>query len=222
METVAQSYERRVLEDDSVIELNRGAKIAVHYLPDERRVRLVQGEASFTVAKNYDRPFIVRAGGVEVRAVGTAFNVRLDAKSVEVLVTEGKVRVNDAVRGDSLLAASVPGETPVLSAGQRVTVEAAPIAPVAAAAVTPGEVERLLAWKPVLFDFNSQPLGEVVAQFNRRNHTQLGLADPALADLPIVASFRSDNVEGFVRLLEVTSGVRIERSGDTITLRATR
>lgn len=220
--TVAQGYERRVLGDGSVVELNRGARIEVNYLPAERRVRLVQGEASFTVAKNHDRPFIVRAGGVDVRAVGTAFNVRLDAKSVEVLVTEGKVRVDDAARGDSLLTATTPGEPPVLSAGQKVTVKAAPIAPVAAALVSSAEMERMLAWKPVLLDFDAQPLGEVVAQFNRRNHTQLVLADPVLADLPIVASFRSDNVEGFVRLLELTSGVRAEHTGDTITLRAAR
>jgi transmembrane sensor len=221
-QTVAQGYERRVLEDGSVVELNRGARIEVNYLPAERRVRLVQGEASFTVAKNHDRPFIVRAGGVDVRAVGTAFNVRLDAQSVEVLVTEGKVRVDDAARGGSLLAATVPGETPVLVAGQKVTVEAAPIAPVAAAEVSTGEVAELLAWKPVLLDFNSLPLGEVVVQFNRRNRTQLVLADEALAALPIVASFRSDNVEGFVRLLELTSGVTVERRGDTITLKSTR
>jgi transmembrane sensor len=221
-EMVAQGYERHVLLDGSVVELNRGAKIEVAYLPAERRVRLVQGEAGFTVAKNHERPFIVRAGGVDVRAVGTAFNVRFDARLVEVLVTEGEVRVDDAARGGSLLTASVPGKMPVLSAGQKIVVESAPIAPVLAAAVSPAEVDRMLAWRPVLLDFNSLPLGEVVAQFNRRNHTQLVLADPVLADLPIVASFRSDNVEGFVRLLELTSGVRAERAGDTITLRAAR
>lgn len=222
VEMVAQGYEHRALEDGSVVELNRGARIEVNYLPAQRLVRLVQGEASFTVAKNHDRPFIVRAGGVDVRAVGTAFNVRLDAQSVEVLVTEGKVRVDDAARGGTLLAASVPGETPVLSAGEKVIVEAAPIVRVTAAAILPGEMEQLLAWKPVLFDFNPLPLGEVVVQFNRRNHTQLVLADDTLATLPIVASFRSDNVEGFVRLLELTSGVRAERSGDTITLKVAR
>lgn len=218
-EFAAQGYERRVLEDGSVIELNRGARIAVDYQPAERRVRLVQGEASFTVAKNHDRPFIVRAGGVDVRAVGTAFNVRLDARSVEVLVTEGKVRVDDAARGDSLLAAVVPGQAPLLVAGQKVVLRVATIAPVAADAVTADEVEQLLAWKPVLLDFNTQPLGEVVAQFNRRNRLQLVIADEMLTTLPIVASFRSDNVEGFVRLLELTSGVQAVRTGDTITLR---
>ncbi len=220
MEVVAHVYERRVLADGSVIDLKAGSQVEVAYQPAERRVRLVHGEASFTVAKNPERPFIVRAGGIDVRAVGTAFNVRLDAKSVEVLVTEGRVRVDDVARGGSVLAVATPGEVPVLSARQRVVVNVAPIAPVAAAPVSAGEVEQLLAWKPVLFDFDSQPLAEVLAQFNRRNQLKLVLADPGLADLPIVASFRSDNVEGFVRLLQMTAGVRTERSGDTITLSA--
>lgn len=220
--TVAQGYERRVLGDGSVVELNRGARIEVNYLPAERRVRLVQGEASFTVAKNPDRPFIVRAGGVDVRAVGTAFNVRLDARSVEVLVTEGRVRVDDAALGQSVLPAATAGEMPVLAAKQRVVVEDSPVAPVAVTEVSSGEIEQLLSWKPVLLDFNSLPLGEVVAQFNRRNRTRLVIADESLVNLPIVASFRSDNVEGFVRLLELTSGVHSERTGETITLRAAR
>ena len=54
-------------------------------------------------------------------------------------------------------------------------------------------------------------IAEVAAEFNRRNRVQLVVSDPALAGLPIGASFRSDNVEGFVRLLEASFGVRAER-----------
>ena len=75
----AARIEQRTLEDGSVVEsLNRGAEIAVNFTPGERRVALLKGEANFEVAKNKERPFIVSAGGVDVRAVGTAFNVRLD------------------------------------------------------------------------------------------------------------------------------------------------
>ena len=65
------------------------------------------GEAYFTVAKNPGRPFVVAAGGVGVRAVGTAFNVRLDSDAVEVLVTEGRVQVSRSGfddEGSSLVA----------------------------------------------------------------------------------------------------------------------
>lgn len=221
---VAPAYERHVLADGTLVKLNRGARIEVLYDAAERRVRLVQGEAHFTVAKNPARPFIVRAAGVDVKAVGTVFNVRLGDQRVEVLVTEGRVRVDGAAQGGSLLAASVAGETPLLSAGQRVVVDAAPVAPapVAAERVSPEEISRLLAWQPPVLDFDSTPLAGVVDAFNARNQTRLIIADPALRTLPIVASFHADNVEGFVRLLELTAGVRVERTGGAIVLHGAR
>lgn len=215
---LAQGYERRVLEDGSVIELNRGARLEVAYSAAERRVRLIEGEAGFTVAKNPARPFIVRAAGVDVRAVGTAFNISLGAHQVEVLVTEGRVRVDDALKGVSVLAPTASGEVPVLMAGHKVTVGVLPQSPVEATRVSSTEVAQLLAWRPDLLEFDSTPLVAVVEAFNRRNTVQLVIADPSLRSMPIVASFRADNVEGFVRLLELTAGVRVERRGKVVLL----
>src|SRR5438270_643302 len=84
--------------------------------------------------------------------------------------------------------------------------------------VSADEIARTLAWEPRLLDFASTPLREVVAEFNRGNEVQLVIADPSLSEMPIVASFRSDNVDGFVRLLELTSGVRAERNGHQVRL----
>jgi ferric-dicitrate binding protein FerR (iron transport regulator) len=47
------------------------------------------------------------------------------------------------------------------------------------------------------------------------------LADPALRAMPIVASFRSDNLDGFVRMLELSAGVSAERTVDRVVLRRT-
>lgn len=206
---------RRVLEDDSSIDLNRDAEIEVLYTAAERRVRLVRGEAYFTVARNPDRPFTVEAGRVNVRAVGTAFNVRRQTGAVEVLVTAGVVQVNRP-RGDYRL--------PLLEAGQRVLVaEDRADRPPQIAQVAPGEIARLLAWQPRQLEFNATPLGQVVAEFNRDNRVKLVVDDPVLASLQIGASLRSDNVEGFVRLLETSFAVRAERRGDgVIVLRPAR
>jgi transmembrane sensor len=76
-----------------------------------------------------------------------------------------------------------------------------------------GEVERLLAWQPRLLDFTAQPLSDILAEFNRHNQVQLTIADPDLATLRISASFSSDNIEGFVRLLEASFDMRAERRG---------
>lgn len=202
------AIERRVLEDGSTVELNRGAVIEVEFTPAERRVRLVRGEALFAVAKNPLRPFIVRAHGVDVRAVGTAFDVRLETESVAVLVTEGHVQVRPPT-----------SSVPVLAAGQRTVVSFSPTAPPPQVLeVSPEEMEGRLAWQPELFDFSSTPLAQVVAEFNRHatgpHDVHLSIADAQLGTLPIVASIRSDNIEGFIRLLELTAGVHAERRGE--------
>ena len=225
-------YERRVLDDGSVAELNRGAEIEVNYSAGERRVVLRRGEALFTVAKNPTRPFVVRARGVDVRAVGTAFNVRLDAASVEVLVTEGKVEVAATVATSASLSSSLaPADVvavarPLVTAGERAIIPLASAPTVIAPApqiarATETELARLRAWQPQLLDFSSVPLAQVIAELNRRNRVQLVLAAPDSAGVPIVASIRSDNLEGFVGLVAAAAGLRAERRGDyEIVLRA--
>lgn len=202
----------RVLEDGTVAELNRDSAITVQFTAAERRVRLVRGEAHFTVTKNPARPFIVNAAGVDVCAVGTAFNVRIDAASVEVLVTEGKVRV-DAHPAATSAAPTPP--LPVLEVRQRAVVSlGASAPPMQIDTLTAGEIERVLAWQHRLLNFTGAPLQQIVAAFNKLNTVQLVVADTDLAEVRISASFRSDNVDGFVSLLESGFGVRAERHGD--------
>lgn len=212
--TVA-TIESRALPDGSVAELNRGTSIAVQFTQGERRIVLERGEAHFTVTKDAARPFIVSASGVDVRAVGTAFNVRLGRQAVEVLVTEGKVRVDHT-------AALGAAETvvPSLEHGQRSVVPLANRGAVQVAAISAEEMERLLAWQPRMLDFTATPLRSVVAEFNRRNApVHLVIADADLAEVEVSATLRSDNVEGFIRLLEAGFGARVERAGDEIRLR---
>src|SRR3546814_9163491 len=64
-----------------------------------RRVILRRGEASFEVAHNVQRPFVVSAEGLDVRAVGTAFVVGIEDGGVEVTVEEGVVAVGGAASG---------------------------------------------------------------------------------------------------------------------------
>ena len=230
----ATTYRQETLSDGSVLDLNRGAHVVVQFTAAERRVLLVQGEAQFAVAKNPARPFVVRAGGVEVRAVGTAFNVKLAGPNLEVLVTEGTVHVSQqtvVVTPTSMAAGAAAGSAPsaapvvlaALTAGQRTVIPVATvIAPPVVVPASVPEIARLLYWQPRLLDFESTPLAEVVENFNRRNSLRLVLGDDGLRALPIVASIRSDNVEGFVRLLEGTMGVRAERSstGEIVLRRA--
>ncbi|MEO6243832.1 MAG: FecR domain-containing protein [Opitutaceae bacterium] len=214
---VIPSPERITLADGSVVELNQGGKIAPEFTPETRRVRLLQGEAHFTVTKNSARPFIVEADGVAVRAVGTAFGVRQAGGTVEVLVTEGKVQVErptfPAIAAPAVTVA--PAAPTPLVAGERAVVDTrTPAAAPVVATVSADEIARALAWQGVRLEFKGLPLAEVVAEFNLRNRQQLVVADIATGRLRVGGNFRADNVDGFVRLLEVSFGVTALRRDD--------
>ncbi|MDP3073027.1 MAG: FecR domain-containing protein [Opitutaceae bacterium] len=220
--SVAQQDDARILRlpDGSLVELRPGSEVAEQFVATERRVRLIHGEAYFTVAKNPTRPFIVDAGGVAVRAVGTAFNVRLDPASVVVLVTEGKVKVNPPGAPTPALPAGSVAEAH-LFAGQRTVVTTSvtgiPTAPVVET-VSATELEQALAWQGSKLVFDSTPLSQVVAQFNRRNARRLVIGHAELGALRISGRFRADNFDGFAELMESSFGIVITRRGDDILL----
>jgi transmembrane sensor len=217
--TAPSAIVRRVLEDGSTVDLNHGADVAVDYSATRRSVRLVRGEAHFTVAKNPERPFVVNVGSVEVRAVGTAFNVNFRPQAVEVLVTEGKVRVSQAASDRSDGDPAVPATVviPILAAGQRTVVPlASPVATPRIVAVSPREMARATAWQPRQLEFTDTPLAQVVAEFNASNRIKMVVDDPRLASLPVGASLRSDNIEGFVRMLQVSFHVTAEHRADGV------
>ncbi len=211
----ARFYEHHVLEDGSTVELNRGAQVSVRFTEGKRLVDLLSGEAHFTVEKDPSRPFIVRARGTVVQAVGTAFNVLLNSEEVEVLVTEGRVLVNPSIATtrESVIDEREP-LVRALNAGQRSVVDlGAANNPPEIEEVTSEDIEKRLAWKNELLDFTNTPLSEVVLEFNRRNHTQLVIGDASLNELPIIGSLKPQNLDGFVQMLELTDGVVAERDG---------
>jgi len=247
---VPSDAQRVLLVDGTIVKLKEGSRVEPAFSATERRVRLVNGEAYFKVSPDAGRPFIVLVGDVAVRAVGTAFNIRFDPKQVEVLVTEGKVRVDDHVHGRSMLGGSAPkyrdeestahalrnpaelltstsapapDEFPVLAAGHRVVIDTVARAPITPEAVTPADLERVLTWQGTQLVFERTPLGEAIAAFNSFNRLQLVLGEPALAARRLGGTFRADSVDAFVRLLETGFEISAERRGnDEIVLRSSR
>jgi transmembrane sensor len=205
------------LPDGSFVTLNTNSSVDVHFTADERRVRLLRGEAHFEVAKNPARPFVVVATGVAVKAVGTAFSVRVKSSAVDVLVTEGRVRVDDATGGASLLqsvAVTVSAEPPLLVAGEKVTIATGPeavLVPARIAVVAAGEIDQALSWQKRRLDYADAPLSEIIADFNRYNQHKLVVADPRLGERRFGGTFPAGDYASLVQLLEKTFGVVVER-----------
>ena len=213
--TAATRQQQVALVDGSVVNLNVSTNVQVALTPSARHVKLTAGEAHFAVAHDTARPFIVTAGGVSVRAVGTAFSVRLGAQGVEVLVTEGKVEVTRDDTGSAPVTA-LPAAHPLLVAGER-TLIARDVAPATTRVerVDADTLQTAVRWHSQIMTFTDLPLRDAVALFNRRNVQQLVLADAALGERKIGGTFAADQVEAFVRLLAAEGEIAIERRTTT-------
>jgi transmembrane sensor len=207
-ETLVGGFSRIVLEDGSVIDLNTDSEIRVRLRPDHREVQLERGEARFQVAHQPARPFVVSAADASVRAVGTAFSVRLrDAAQVEVLVAEGTVAIDSG---------RVP-HAPPLNAG-----EVAVLLPdrMSVSRVEPQQLERRMAWTTGKLQFRGEALTFAVEEFNRYNRRQLKLADASLAQLRVGGTFNATDPESFAAALASTFKLRVEPANpDAIVLK---
>jgi transmembrane sensor len=225
-ETAVGAFQKLDLPDGSIAQLNTDSAIDAAFTATERRVRIVRGEVFFSVTKDPARPFIVTSGLVAVRAVGTAFNVRQRDAAVEVLVTEGRVRVDDSRQSQSLLPSSAPptehqllvaGELAIVSLSARISDTAQAAATVTK--ISAAEVQRALAWQERRLEFEAVPLADVIREFNRYNRRQLVIADAQLAAKRFSGAFRADGYESLVRLLEMDFGVTATNRASEIVLR---
>ncbi len=217
---VVSTPAKRTLPDGTVAELKDGAQITFDYSGPLRRVTLQRGEAHFTVMKDSQRPFVVEASGVEVRAVGTAFSVQRGASTVEVIVTEGRVAVVPE-RSDPT-AATAPGAETLVDSGNRCIVDLQPQAEAAIApqveAVGQRELAERLGWRVPRLEFSGTPLAQVIPLLNQHAGVTLVLRDASLGTLELSGVVRADNTDSLLHLLQVEFGIEARRSGNEIHL----
>ena len=206
-------FQRVVLADGSTAVLNTDSRIRARLSSGRREIVLEKGEALFTVAHDVRRPFDVTAGDTVVRAVGTAFSIRLrDQKQVDVLVTEGRVAINPPeISANSKLPQPVAlPKISTLAAGEAVSVKAHRQLKVLK--IADDDLRKKLAWTQGRIWFDRVTLAEAVAEFNRYNRRQLVIDDPSIAELHIGGAFEATDLDSFVAALQ-TFGIEVVTDG---------
>jgi transmembrane sensor len=193
------------LADRSVVFLNTDSEVRLRWTARERHIDLLHGEARFQVAKNAARPFIVATREATVRAVGTVFNVRTGEAITQVAVLEGRVEVN----ADTKSQPAHGGSDLLLAAGQRAAVTRLGVE----ADVGP-PIERVAAWTERRLVFRGDPLGAVVAEFNRYRTQALVVDDPALAGVRINGVFELDDPASLLTYLRNFESVQVTQGSD--------
>lgn len=186
------------LADGSAVRLDTDSRIEVAYSGQARRIRLERGQAFFEVAHDPGRPFVVRAGAVSVRAIGTKFDVKADHGAPTVTLVEGVVEVRRAGAAPQVW---------MLRAGEQVAT---------GPAATPRAVnlETATSWTVGRVVFQGAPLVEAVAEINRYCAHKIILNAPGIADTPVTGSFETGDAEAFASAVSDLHGLQIDRRPD--------
>ncbi|WP_102960618.1 FecR family protein [Mangrovicella endophytica] len=190
--------ERRsvALPDGSTALMNADTALSTEFTATRRGLRLFQGQALFTVASDFERPFVVAAAGGETRAVGTVFEVDIRPSQVAVTVVDGQVEVTAAAGGADRVRADADQRVRYREGalfGGTETVDAA--------------LET--AWQSGKLIFNRRPLGDVITDIERYREGRILILDPSLRSLEVTGVFAVDEPEAMLATLEATLPVRV-------------
>lgn len=185
------------LSDGSDLTLDGGTLLLVTFGADKRTLRLEHGRARFSVAHE-NRPFVVEAGGSQVVARGTIFDVSFDnAGATQVQLLRGAIDVLSGIAGKSAPAVRLkPGEQ------VRYRDEA-----------TPGPIlqvrEADIAWPSQQVEFHAEKLSRVLEIINRSLDTKIVVQDAALGEIKVSGMFRTDDPRKLASSLAMLLGAEV-------------
>jgi transmembrane sensor len=195
-----------MLADGSTVELNTDTVVRVIENADRRIVEIDRGEAYFQIKHDAARPFVVKVAGHSVTDLGTKFLVRSETGRLEVVLTEGRARLESA-------DADVGAPSVVLTPGD------VAIATARAMSVTrnsPTHLANVLGWRHGVLVFDHTTLAAAADEINRYNRKKLVIADVAAGKFMIGGTFPTNGVETIAAAAKDFFGLRVEDRGDEI------
>jgi transmembrane sensor len=193
------------LADGSVITLNKKSALTLSekYNKKERRMTLT-GEAYFEVAHDIERPFIVEVQDVEIKAVGTAFNIdnTTDSHFVYIMVTDGKVKI--ASKAEEAYAEK--GQTAVYDVQT------------GAITIEKKEDKNKVAYKTRQLHFDETPLSMALLQLSKAYDISFILSNKNLENCPLTVSFDNKSLDAILEILQSTFSCTTEKTNEAVVL----
>lgn len=193
-----------VLADGTIVWLNSDSHIRypVTFSGNTRQVEL-EGEAYFEVAKDVEKPFIVRMNEYNVRVTGTQFNVRNYLnESLATTLVEGGVQIERKGKVDRLR----PGQQAVLENNEiRIRVV---------------NVEEQVAWRHGAFGFTQCRLENIMEELARWYDVDVFYMNQQVKDYHFSAWFkRSSSINEVINILEKTKKISLDLKGRILTVK---
>jgi transmembrane sensor len=193
------------LTDGSTINLNAQSKLtlAKDFNENERHVKL-EGEGYFDISKNKEKPFYVHTSLVDIKVVGTSFNVKENDDSVIVLVESGIVEVLEANHIENKTRLT-KGDQIVYSRDGNSFIQLT-------------KDTNRLAWKTKKIVFKHIPLKEVAKTLTSVYHKEVKFKNLELEDCMLSASFDEQTLNQIVAIISATFQLTVTENNGTIIL----
>lgn len=197
-----------ILSDGTRVWLNADSELEypVEFVKKERIVKL-SGEAYFEVAPNPEQPFIVEAGGIQTRVLGTSFNIQAyrNEKSVYTTLLTGSLRVAVADGGDAVVL--TPGREAIWEKGSgAIQVEAV-------------NAEDAIAWRYGNFIFEEEDIEVVMRMLSRWYEVEF-VVDGGRKERHTFSGRMSkdESLDTVLETIELAGGPEFRREGNIIHL----
>jgi len=186
------------LPDGSIVSLNYGSKIKYpQVFSGNTRSVLLSGEGFFEVAHNPQIPFIVKTRDLNIKAVGTSFNVMAypEEPYIEATLVSGKIIVDKQGRGMKNIGAMTPGQHLNYNSetGRIVCIKE-------------GNIEKYIAWKDGKIIFEDTPILQVVEKLNRIYNVDITVTDE-VKDYVYTVTFEDEPLPQILDLMTLATPI---------------
>lgn len=193
------------LSDKSVVTLNKNAvlKCPKEFSGNERRVKL-QGEAFFSISPNKEKPFFIEANNdVEIRVVGTSFNVKSFDAYTEVIVETGIVEVR---KFNKVVLLHPREKARIRNKDSSIVVEK-------------NKDKLYKYYRSREFECDNTPLWKVVEVLNEVYGDSILIGRSELKGLTLTTRFDNESLESILEIISETFEIKVEKKGNKYILK---
>ena len=194
---------RDTLPDGSVAVLNKHSELSypARFKGKTRKVKL-KGEAFFNVTPNKEKPFIIDVNDVQVKVVGTSFNIRSINGLTEVIVETGIVQVT---KGNEVIE---------LKAGERISLES--VDSTSQKETSDDKLYNYYVSRTFVCD--NTPLWKLVEKLNEAYDTNIRIGREELRKLPLNVTFADESLDVILKIISETLMIKVVKEDKEIVL----
>jgi transmembrane sensor len=230
---------RFILSDGTTVTLNAGSRLRFdNSFGIRNRIVNLEGEGFFNVAKESDKPFIVKTSHLNVTALGTAFNVKAysNDNTIETTLVEGSVKIEG-------IASETVAEAMMLKPNQRMTyfkedsklveepssaekstesvsdvLSARKQMPVHRVVTENINVEPVISWKENKWIFESQSLEKIAVDLERRFDVEIHFGSERLKSFRFTGTILAEPIEQVLEVMSLSAPIDFDLNGKIVTL----